>query len=54
MRDLEFHGDLLFCGNVPGKLLGYFAARFTDGQLMWIRPLSEFSERHRTLLLHAD
>lgn len=47
--DMCFHGDILLSGERDGKLLEY-AARFTHGQLEWIRPIAEFSEHERALI----
>jgi hypothetical protein len=48
--DLDYHGDIRFCGNGPnGKPLEY-VARFTHGQLEWLRLASELSEAHLLML----
>jgi len=47
--DMHFHGDILLSGERDGRFLEY-AARFTHGELEWIRPISEFSEHERALL----
>ena len=48
-RDLAFHGDVWFYGEADGKTLEY-VARFTNGQLEWIRLHQELPELHRLLL----
>ncbi len=47
--DLQFHGDIRRTSTAESKLIEY-AARFTHGTLEWIRPWSELSELHQTLL----
>lgn len=53
-RDLEYHGDLLLHGRLADGRSVEYVARFTDGQLAWIRPASERSELHRILLVAHD
>jgi hypothetical protein len=48
--DTEYHGDIEMCGFDADKKLIRFAARFTHGDLEWIRPLDELDELHRILL----
>ena len=51
-RDLDFHGDVLFCGSVDGQTSVAFIARFTHGQLEWIRSSDELPELQQRLLDH--
>ena len=53
-RDLEYHGDLLLHGRLADGRWVEYVARFTDGQLAWIRSASELSEMHRILLIACD
>lgn len=48
--DMCFHGDILLSGERDGKLLEY-VARFTHGQLEWIRPFGQFSEAEQAIVL---
>ena len=52
LHDTEFHGDLVFYGRVTsdGELTKY-VARFTEGQLAWIRTLSTLPENLRQQIL---
>jgi hypothetical protein len=47
--DTEFHGDFDFYDSIEGTRYEY-VARFTHGQLEWIRKLEECSEIQRTML----
>jgi hypothetical protein len=47
--DTEFHGDIRLTDVVEGLLVEY-VARFTHGDLEWIRPWAELSELHQSLL----
>lgn len=47
--DLDFHGDIRLTSTAEGRLDQY-VARFTHGILEWIRPWSEISEVHRSVL----
>jgi hypothetical protein len=48
-RDTQFHGDILFYNTHEGKLVE-LVARFTHGQLEWLRPLGELSETERAFI----
>jgi hypothetical protein len=47
--DMDFHGDIRLISTVEGRCIEY-AARFTHGNLEWIRPWSELPELHQSLL----
>ncbi len=47
--DLEFHGDVILVTTFETQFIQY-VARFTHGTLEWIRPWSELSEIHRSIL----
>jgi hypothetical protein len=47
--DLEFHGDVILVTTFETQFIKY-VARFTHGTLEWIRPWSELSEVHRSIL----
>lgn len=49
-RDLEFHGDLRFIASIPGIPSVDYVARFTNGQLEWIKPVDELSEMAQEIL----
>src|SRR5262245_61591321 len=49
-RDLEFHGDVRFYTHLRNGTFVQFVARFTHGQVEWIRSLGELSDTHRSLL----
>lgn len=49
-RDLEFHGDLQFITTIPGMPFVNFVARFTNGQLSWIKSTDELSELAQDIL----
>jgi hypothetical protein len=49
-RDLEFHGDVSFCGDSKDGTFVEYVARFTNGQMEWLRPKSELPDYHRALL----
>ncbi len=51
--DLEYHGDICFSGAAKNGPLMEFVARFTDGQLTWIKKIEDISETHRSLLKNA-
>lgn len=43
LRDEDYHGDLHLLGGGPGENIEY-VARFTHGQLEWIRPATDLPE----------
>jgi hypothetical protein len=45
--DLEYHGDLWLFALDDDSLHERYVARFTHGQLEWIRPFAELSEAQR-------
>lgn len=47
--DTDFHGDIRLTSTAENHFIEY-AARFTHGSLEWIRPWSEITEFHRSLL----
>jgi len=51
--DLEFHGDIRLTSTMEDQFAEY-VARFTHGTLEWIRPWSEVSEIHQSLLNAVD
>jgi len=48
--DMIYHGDVLFYGSREQEPLANYVARFTDGQLQWIRPLEALPEIRRQWL----
>jgi hypothetical protein len=51
--DLEFHGDIRLTSTREDDIVEY-VARFTDGTLTWIRPWTDISEVHKSLLNAVD
>ena len=51
--DMQYHGDVLFSGESDGTLVEY-VARFTHGTLAWIRPIGEFSEAEKDLVVRRN
>ncbi len=49
-QDLEFHGDLSFYTSIKEKELVEYVARFTNGQLEWMRRIEDLSEQQRSQL----
>lgn len=47
--DTHYHGDILLTDTGKGELVE-LAARFTHGQLEWLRPIGELSEAERRFL----
>lgn len=48
---VEYHGDILLYGPSRGKESAELVARFTYGQLEWIRPIDEYPEINYKFLL---
>jgi hypothetical protein len=51
--DLEFHGDIRLTSTGEDHIAEY-VARFTDGNVTWVRPWTEISEVHKSLLNAVD
>ena len=47
--DTHYHGNILLTDTGEGELI-QLVARFTHGQLEWLRPVSELSEAERMFL----
>jgi hypothetical protein len=44
-KPIAYHGDIcLYRTNQSGDLQGAMVARFTDGKLVWLRPLADYPE----------
>lgn len=50
-KAIDYHGDLLLRARGADGCDKDVVARFTRGQLEWIRPLSDYPEENRVLLL---
>ena len=50
---MQYHGDVVFSGELDGCVVEY-VVRFTHGILEWIRPISEFSEAERDLVVRRN
>lgn len=50
-RVIAYHGDILLIYNGPDKRWLELVARFTQGRLEWLRPLEEYPEENRVLLI---
>ena len=53
LRDEDYHGDIRLLGGGPGEDLEY-VARFTHGQLEWLRLASELPEPYLRMLRLRD
>jgi len=50
-REIEFHGDILLYGAAADERFRELVVRFTHGRVEWIRPLDQYPEANRTLLI---
>jgi hypothetical protein len=48
---IEYHGDILLSGDATAQRFEKLVARFTHGRLEWIRPLDQYPEANRLLLV---
>ncbi len=48
---VEYHGDILLYGPQTNKGSGEWVARFTHGQLEWVRPVEEYPDINHTYLV---
>ena len=46
-----YHGDILLYHYTVGTGLAEFVARFTHGELEWLRPIEDYPENNRMLLV---
>jgi hypothetical protein len=51
--DMQYHGDVLLTGEWDGKFVEY-VARFTNGTLEWIRPMGDFSQAEKDLVVRRN
>jgi hypothetical protein len=49
-RVIDYHGDILLT-HAADEQVSEFVARFTHGRLEWIRPLEDYPEANRGLLM---
>lgn len=52
--DMEYHGDIMLCGQATNEQCADYVARFTNGTLERIRPYEELSETHKSWLNARD
>lgn len=52
--DMNYHGDLWLCAYQTERGISDFVARFTHGDLEWIRPFAELPETHQNWLYLSE
>ena len=50
-RVIEYHGDIHLHGSAADERFNELVVRFTHGRVEWIRPLDEYPEANRALLI---
>ena len=50
-RVIDYHGDILLCSDGDSGAVLELVARFTHGRLEWLRPLEDYPEANRSLLV---
>jgi len=52
--DMDYHGDVRFCGSGQDNKFVDYVARFTHGRLEWIRPYEALSDVHKMSFFAKD